>query len=144
MKRKIIISFFLVIFIASTTGLPFTVTFCTLGKDVPLSDMCPMCSMERGRLDLCSAKELTNSSTNTSKIKSICCEQKTFDYSVKDKFVSSSTESEKVIQLFVLSDVNLNPQEILLIQNPVKFLCGKSPPLFENNHIYKDNSVFLI
>ncbi len=143
MRRKIIISSFLVVFLASSTGLPFTVTFCTMGNDVPTSDMCPMC-IKKGRPDRCPAKELANDNTNTSQIKSICCEQNTFDYSVKDKFVSSKTESEKVVQLSVLSGVSFNLQAVPVVQNPAKFLYGKSPPLLENNHIYKDNSVFLI
>lgn len=144
MKRKTFISIFLIQFLVATTGLPLSITYCNIMKSEPVDDICPMCMMEREESSHCSLENI-NEIQNPIKVKSECCVVKSIDFSVKDKFLNTGKEDvNKIVVLSSLSNLTLNIVRTEPENGTTFFTSGKSPPKVDNNHIYKNISVFLI
>ena len=144
MKRKTLISLFLIQFLVATTGLPLSITLCNLNKTEPMDDLCAMCKMVMEEEAHCSFENI-DEIQNPTKIKSECCVVKSIDFSVKDKFLNTSKEDvNKVVILSSLSNLTLDIVKTEPENGTTFFTSGKSPPKVYNNHIYKNISVFLI
>ena len=138
MKKKISVISLILLFFASTTGLPFAVNFCTM-MDTPDADMCEMHSEHK----ICEY-EAHKLYVNSEISKDNCCKTELIDKSICDKYIQVNNQNNNIVQhtIAVIDDVFLADNN--LVVNPVKYLNNASPPTLLNNHIYLDNSILLI
>ena len=138
MKKKISVISLILLFFVSTTGLPLTVSICSL-MDTPQADLCEMHSKNK----TCEY-EAHRVSVNTELTKEDCCKTELIDKSICDKYIQANNQSNNLIQHTVAVINNEFLVADNLVVNPVKYFNDASPPSLLNNHIYLDNSILLI
>lgn len=139
MKRKVYILTLLGIFFISTTGLPMTVSICSM-KDMQASGQCEMAMNE---MDGKCHDDKSTGDVNVTKDIPACCQIKIVDNNITDNFISSSNDigTKTPAKIIFISDINIFTPEINLSNND--YTSG-SPPLISDNHIYLTNSILLI
>ncbi len=83
-------------------------------------------------------------SVNAEITKKDCCETDIVDKSISDKYIQVNVQKiilEQNTITFINDDISLNSN--LLISSS-KYFNDTSPPALLNNHIYLNNSIFLI
>jgi hypothetical protein len=141
MKRKVYILTLLGVFFISTTGLPLTLSFCSMNDSHP-SGHCKM-HMETMKNGCCSKDVAHNEVKLTEKDFDSCCQFKIVDHNITDKFLISGNDTgtkTPVKALVTFNSFNYGSQ-IILSQNT--YTDGSPPPL-PDNHLYLSNSILLI
>ncbi len=137
MIRKILISTIVLVFFVSTTGLPLTIHFCSMSKTemahCKMHSKCMHCENEN------------QSNSSVIKIENKDCCKIEFKYeAIGDKFLQINSQKDiqlkNLIAIITVNLVECSNQNISFINN----FSGSSPPQITGNHIYLDNSVFLI
>ena len=137
MIRKVLISSIILVFFVSTTGLPVTIHFCSMSK----SEM-THCKMHSKCMH-CDGSE--HSSKAEVKLKKEDCCKTEYKYeAIADKFLQINSQkdfqNQNLITAILLDiTITINPQEV-----SHNIFTGPSPPQLYNNHIYLNNSIFLI
>jgi hypothetical protein len=142
MKRKIYILTILSIFFVATTGLPLAIHMCSM-KGMSPTSTCKMHNMMKEEHNCCNNKEDENPVKISLNDFNACCQFKVFNKNITDQFLSSGND------LSVISNFKIINAGIFTdYQTPdvtVQFnYTSSSPPTLLDNHIYLDNSVFLI
>ena len=137
MKRKISILTLTVLFFASTTGLPITVHLCEMMKTAEAGQ----CPMHKPIASCCD--ESNDSKVFFSSSIPVCCEMKTIDNSIVDKYLSQKTEFKSD---FTSNPLILNSDLFIYESFANKYLgyTDTSPPSLNNNHLYLTFSSLLI
>jgi hypothetical protein len=136
MKKKISILTLAFVFLASTTGMLFTMHYCKMMEFASL-ESCNVCVQEAEKTSCCD--ENAGGSYFSSEAGG-CCNDLLVDNSVKENFISSKNELVSSVNL-----LSIIPDEIVLNSN--QFLSSDihfSPPKVPGNKIYLNNSILLI
>jgi hypothetical protein len=136
MKKNYFILTLALLFFASTTGLPLVLHYCQMMESVSLE----VCEMHKQNKTCCC--ETGNNEIRFTKGFDPCCSTKLLDKSVKDNFVVSKPDLLSKAQLTIVLLINQNIDFSFYLSNT--FYTDTSPPPLLNNHLYLNNSVFLI
>ncbi len=141
MKRKFYILTLLGVFFISTTGLPLTVSFCSMSA----SHSPKHCKMYKEMMKdhSCCSKVNNNNSVKLTLSGFACCQYKIVDHNITDQFLTSNNDhgSKTFVKILAaFSPVNYE-SHIISSQN---IYTGGSPPPLLNNNIYLSNSILLI
>ena len=144
MKRKISILTLVLLFFASTTGLPITLHLCKMMEMEKMSD-CTMCNSSKDEIQMpCCTGEMEKVSNVITDFNDPCCKLSIIDNKLSDKFFYSKHKSKEEFRLISILVKNSN-----LNQNNFSFstsnkLINESPPGLLTNHLYLDLSVLII
>jgi len=139
MIKKTSILFLILFFFGSTTGLPITIHLCKMVETAD-TDKCLMHNMPVKAS--CCEKEsdykVFFSSSNPT-----CCETKTIDNSIVDRYLIQKVEIKPDLVNIFLS-LNSNIYNYKSDTNRFFGITDISPPPIQNNHLYLTNSSLLI
>src|SRR3990172_8658197 len=121
MIKKTSILFLILFFFGSTTGLPITIHLCKMVETAD-TDKCLMHNMP---------------------VKASCCETKTIDNSIVDRYLIQKVEIKPDLVNIFLS-LNSNIYNYKSDTNRFFGITDISPPPIQNNHLYLTNSSLLI
>lgn len=133
MKRKISILTLVVLFFASTTGLPLALHFCQMSET---EEVCEQIMMMK-KSSCCEEEQTEIYITNGI---DQCCSTKLVDSSIKDNFVVSKTEFFIPLYLYTIIPI----ENDLPLNHYSFFKVYISPPPLIDNHLYLTNSILLI
>jgi hypothetical protein len=136
MKKKISILTLAIVFLASTTGMLFTMHYCKM-MELASFESCEVCVQESEKTSCC--EENAGGSYFTSESGG-CCNDLLVDNSIKENFISSKNELVSSVNL-----LSIIPGETVLNTNQyVSSNINFSPPKVPGNKIYLNNSILLI
>ena len=144
MKRKISILTLVLLFFASTTGLPITLHLCKM-MEMEIMTECSMCNSSKDKIQMpCCTEEMEREKNVITDSNDPCCELSIIDNKLSDKFFFSKHKSYEEFRLISILVENSN-----LYQNNFSFstsnkLINESPPGLLTNHLYLDLSVLII
>lgn len=138
-KKRIYILTLTLVFLVSTTGMPIIIHYCKMMESASLQ-ACEMHSQEIKKSNCCETENQSSAPAKSSFSKAIdeCCKDFVVDLSVKDTFVSSKTEFNIPLYLYILVESDLTSH----FQTNLKL--DISPPQLVSNKIYLTNSILLI
>jgi hypothetical protein len=144
MKKRIFILTLALLFLVSTTGLPFTYHLCKMMQEKSLSE-CEMCSsvMEEVVTNCCD-EETSEYPVSISSDNPVCCQSEFIYNKVEDQFVNNESEIN-----FYTTFVNLfQPVTLINTQSEFypdeSFYSDSSPPFLIDPEQHITNSVLLI
>ncbi len=141
MKRKILISTLMLLFLVSTTGLSVTISFGRMA-DAQNKDACMM--HHKPVSSGCCADETSENPHLVSFENLGCCEIDFVFNKVKDDFVSNKPD----VNIFLSSENLLQPVTLTTLSTDfsfdVLFYCDSSPPFLINPELHITNSILLI
>ncbi len=140
LKKFIVISFNL-LFLVSTTGLPFSINFCKMtGKG-----RIQFCGINHNDSEnSCAATcEAKNETKHQHYSRTNCCENIPLEKIITDKYVSLKTDLNNNLSFLAVVPAS-NIENLESLNSFTSFLEDSSPPSLYNNHIYLDNSILLI
>lgn len=138
-KKRIYILTLTLVFLVSTTGMPIIIHYCKMMEKASLQ-ACEMHTKEVKKSSCCETENQSSAAAKSSFSKAIdeCCKDFVVDLSVKDTFVSSKTEFNIPLYLYILVESDLTSH----FQTNLKL--DISPPQLVSNKIYLTNSILLI
>jgi hypothetical protein len=139
--KKFYISLLSLLLIFATAGLPLSIQFCKTMKAGEIQ-FCAINHLDEKNIDKPECDEC--SEVNNVKIAAAnCCEYMPLETIVTDKYVSFKTEINHNLSLIaVVASAGSN-----ILNSQISFtnyLQDTSPPSQCNNHLYLNNSIFLI
>jgi hypothetical protein len=143
MIKKGFILTLLLLFFASTTGLPFSVEFCNILKK-EIKTECPLFTPENNENELsCPFEKEKAAEKSTSFKDEDCCSRKFMIIGVKDSFIPNKTEAgnQSLTIILPVADYSL-PVTVQQVSNYT--FIDTSPPLLQSNTLYLNNSILLI
>ncbi len=142
MKRKVYILSLLGIFFISTTGLPLTVSMCSL-RDSHTADHCALNPVKMDDHSCCS-KDHAKAKVNIKEMDpGSCCQFKIVDNNISDRYLTTSNDPGPTSPVKTVVVLNFTGSESQIV-SPFSIFTSSSPPSLSDNHIYLSNSVFLI
>ncbi len=141
MRKRILISALLLLFLVSTTGLPITINYCKMAASEEMS----MCSMHHKPVkSLCCAENTVDNFSGIYFNKPDCCQTEFVYNKVSDEFVTNKTD----VQFFTSLQNSIHSNNIIpiVIEIPrsLTHYCDSSPPFLINPELHISNSVILI
>ena len=139
MKKRISILTLSFLFFASTTGLPLTIHLCKMAEP----EVADECIMHNEPVKSSCCEESIDNKVFFSSSNPDCCETKTIDNSIVDRYLVQKLEIKSdlaVTSLFLNSDIH----NYKSFANKFFGISDTSPPLLQNNHLYITNSSLLI
>jgi len=140
MKKRILISSLIILFLVSTTGLPVTISMCKMTAED--ADQCTM--HQKPVRSMCCIEEVSESMLRISRTTPNCC-QVSFVYNkVESEFVNNKTEINfysSFQSLIIL--VSLIPEQFEISYSE-SFYTDSSPPFLIDPEIHITNSSLLI
>ena len=140
MKKKILISTLILLFLVSTTGLPVTINLCKMAAED--ADQCTM--HQKPVRSMCCMEETSDNTLRISSAVPNCC-QVSFVYNkVESEFVNSKTENNfySAFQSFIVQ-ISINSDQLEITSNE-SFYTDSSPPFLIDPEIHITNSTLLI
>ncbi len=142
MKRRVYILSLLSVFFISTTGLPLTVSMCSM-DDMHTTEHCGTAPQKMVDHSCCS-KDNVEPAVNIKMIDhGSCCQFKVVDNNISDKYLTSTNDAGFKSPVKIILVLNFSGMESQTVP-PFNILTSSSPPPLSDNHIYLSNSVFLI
>lgn len=144
MIKKIITYTMLLLFVASTTSLPVTITMCRMTGNVQGKACAMMNHFMTRNSETCSGRSTGNPGNMNLTSNSNCCTTKTIDNSIKDNYI---THESKIKIRYAFNYIHINPNATLLHghYNPSAALSNNLPPGIPlSNRLYLSNSILLI
>jgi hypothetical protein len=144
MKRKISIITLILLFFASTTGLPLTLHICKMMEMEKMAE-CSMCESSEAEIQIpCCSDEMENEINVITDFNDPCCELSLIDNKLSDKFFFSKPNLKEEFSLVSILVVdNYDNQNNFSISSSNRFI-SESPPGLLTNHLYLNLSVLLI
>ena len=139
MFRKTKIFSFLLLFVVSTTGLPFTINLCKMA-----SSEREQCTMHQEPVSSnCCSEETSDSRPSISFDKSSCCQIEFVYKKVEDQYLLNKTNLDFSDDENILQAVEIVPL-LTEISNNVSYFNDSSPPFLIDPDLYITNSILLI
>jgi hypothetical protein len=144
MKRKISILTLILLFFASTTGLPITLHLCKMMEMEKMTE-CSMCESSKEKMQMpCCDQEMDKQETVITDFNDQCCELTIIDKKLSDKFFFAEYNSKEEFSLVsILIEDNYDSQNKLSYSTSNKSI-SEFPPGLLTNHLYLNLSVLLI
>ncbi len=142
MKRKIFILTLLSIFFVATTGLPLVIHICSM-NGMSSASTCKMHNMMKEHHSCCENKEDENPVKISLNDFNACCQFKVFNKNITDQFLSAGDNLSQITNVKIITAgffADYHSPDFTVQFN----YTSSSPPPLLYNHIYLDNSVFLI
>lgn len=141
MKRKIFILTITLAFVVSTTGMPLIIHYCKMMETASLQ-ACEMHTKEVKKSSCCESEPQSSAIDDSYFSKAIddCCSDLLVDYSVKETFILSKSESLIPLYLYTIIPVEFN----LTSNYQTNRESDTSHPPLLSNKIYLTNLILLI
>ena len=138
MKNKILTYLLLSVFLFSTMGVPISLHYCRMMDSVSFQS----CTMCKEKASDCCQDDNYGTIINSSE-KDICCNTKFVAEPLTEKYISASSEIQKVK---IKTYIYIIPNSVLLSEHVTKisYATDNSPPDIYSNSLYITNSIFLI
>ncbi|MEI7812469.1 MAG: hypothetical protein WCJ01_08590 [Ignavibacteria bacterium] len=140
-NKKILLTL-VFLFTLSSTGLPFMLHYCTMGKEIKL-ESCAMCKTHAK--EKTAQKQSDNNGAEISKIKQNCCSSKIMASPITEEYLSSKAEKTELKTSGLLIHIGPDYLKNHTTSHKTSQQTINSPPgLFVAIPIFITDSVFLI